>query len=357
MDSELALQGLFLHLVRRGFPLTIRDYQDALRALQNGFGLHRRENLQWLCQALWARTEEEVYRLDHLFKSFPWPQPAEIEAITGRREISAEIDADVHRQALQPAPGGVAQTAREAIPALQFAASAETGLELPRARVPLVSDEPFILTARPLISARKLTIIWRRFRLALRTGPGVELDIAATVDAQCRQGVLAEPVLRPERRNQARLIVLVDASPSMVAWRRFNPVLAESLRESGLGLAVLYYFDNVPKNRLFKTDTLTHPVPLDEVIKQHSSSTLLIISDAGAARGNRIQGRIEATKAFLERVKQSWQPTVWVNPLPQKRWRKTSAQKIARLPQLAMFELNEDGLIKAIDVLRGLRSP
>ena len=58
MDSELPLEGLFLHLVRRGFPLTFRDYQDALRALAQGRGLLTRERLLWLLETRWTRTDE-----------------------------------------------------------------------------------------------------------------------------------------------------------------------------------------------------------------------------------------------------------------------------------------------------------
>ena len=58
MEQTLPLEGLYLHLVRSGFPLSARDYQDAVTALRSGFGGRRRADLERLCAALWARTEE-----------------------------------------------------------------------------------------------------------------------------------------------------------------------------------------------------------------------------------------------------------------------------------------------------------
>src|ERR1043165_4944591 len=84
MDVELPLQGLYLHLLRSGFPVSVRDYQDALVALRYGYGSPRRADLHWLCTQLWARSEHEVSRLDRLFREFPWPSDDEVDVVLGR---------------------------------------------------------------------------------------------------------------------------------------------------------------------------------------------------------------------------------------------------------------------------------
>jgi len=206
------------------------------------------------------------------------------------------------------------------------------------------------------MSQRAMIVTWRRFRRALRTGPKVELDMAATVLEQSRRGILTAPVLVPARRNLARLIVLVDAGPAMAAWRTLSPAIAESLLEGHLGLGMLYFFHEIPGERLYERDNLTHPVRLDHLLERHGASSLLIVSDAGAAQGLRDQERIGETRRFLEQVADLWRPVAWANPLPRKRWKGTPAERIALLPHVAMTELSEDGLVKAIDVLRGHRS-
>jgi len=65
--------------------------------------------------------------------------------------------------------------------------------------------------------------------------------------------------------------------------------------------------------------------------------------------------RLEGTRRFLERAGQSWSPVAWVNPMPERRWAGTTAERIAALPEVAMVEWNESGLIAAVDMLRGLK--
>lgn len=354
METGLPLESLFLHLVHeKGFPLTIRDYLDALRALQLGRGSGGRENLRWLLTMLWARTDEEVRTLDQVFREIPFPTDEEVAEWTGQ-DLAEPTEESRESQEKMETTGQRAEPSQ--VPQIQFAAPTQTGLGLPQAQVAPSGREPFILQPRPPVSLRSLIVTWRRFRRALRTGPRVELDIAATIAEQARRGVLAGPVLVPARRNLARLIVLADVSPSMVAWRSLNPTLAESLRESHLGLGTVYYFHNVPDERLYQRETLTLPVRLTELLDRHGASTLLIVSDAGAARGRRDRERISETRQFLDRVSPVWQPVAWVNPLPRRRWKGTSAERIARFPNLSMTELTEDGLVRAIDVLRGQRS-
>ncbi len=357
MTATPVLQGLFLHLVLQwGFPLTVRDYLDALRALQHGYGRFDRQELHGLCETLWARTEDETRYLSLLFRDLPEPLQAEIEQLTGSRVITGTGGGAATGSGSSAVTATA--TASQPAPALEFVPPAQqTGRGLPRAQVAGLPAESFILTPHPPIGVRSLIMIWRRFRLPLRTGPRVELDLAATIEEQCRRGVLADPVLIPGRRNQARLLVLVDASASMAPWRHFNEVLAESLRSSGLASARLAYFNNVPTEMVYAKDSLIGPESLQELLEQQAGGALLILSDGGAARGTHDRERVEETRQLLKRAG-TWltQPVAWINPMPRARWRNTSAAALDRLPGLAMFELTEDGLTQAVDVLRGQRS-
>lgn len=353
MGPELPLERFFLHLVNdRGFPLTVRDYQDALRALALGHGGRDRQSLLQLLETLWTRTEEESRQLNLLFREIPFPSGEEIAAWMGEESGPEAADEDRGESGEEQArPAEEIQ-----VPQIQFSSPTQVGLGLPQAQVDSSGREPFILHPRPPVSLRSLIVTWRRFRRALRSGPRIELDLAATIEEQSRRGYLARPVLVATRRNLARLVVLMDVSPSMAAWRTLIPALSESLRESRLGLAALYYFHNVPDESLYEKETLTGPVSIDELMERHAGSTLLIVSDAGAARGPGDRERLQETRRFLDRVSGTWQPVAWVNPMPRRRWKGTSADRIARIPGLAMTELTEDGLVQAIDILRGRRS-
>jgi len=340
--------------VRNGVPVSVREYQEALAALAAGHGGLQRERLEWLCGTLWCRTEHESILLEQLFRELPKPNPELV------RELSPDRGSDgaavaAPREHTQPSVPVDAPTDRAPQTAVQFTAPAQTGTGLPRVQLPHFGER-FILTPRPIVSLRSLIIVWRRFRRAQRSGPKVELDIHATVTEQGRRGRIAEPVLIPARRNQARLAVLVDASPSMAPWRRWNAVLQESLRASQLAEAPLFYFDNVPDGAVYERESLTRSIPLRDIWMRHHEGALLIISDAGAARGRLNRGRVAATRAFLEAAQPYWFPVAWMNPMPSARWKATSGRHIGRMPGVCMFELTEDGLIAGIDFLRGKTS-
>lgn len=355
MEPGLPLEGLYLHLVRHGFPLAVRDYQDALSALEAGHGLHRRDAVQWLCETLWARTEEEQIQLARLFRDFPPPTAEVVEEATGTRR-GTEGDASVDRSKRPPERRSDADAESGPVPIAEFASPQETGLGLPRAQVPPAALQPFILTPRPAVSLRALIVIWRRFRLPRRSGPRTELYLEATIREQSRRGTLVEPVYVAARANQARLLVLFDASPSMAPWRSLGRTITDSLKRSQLGHTALYYFNNDPTEALFETDRLVRPTTIEDAQQRHPDCALLVITDAGAARGRLDRDRVAGTRRFLASTAgSSWWPIAWVNPLPPRRWAGSSAARIAALPGATMFELSEDGMVRAVDFLRGNR--
>jgi uncharacterized protein with von Willebrand factor type A (vWA) domain len=356
VNQEYLLQGLFFYLARAGFQLSVRDYQDALSALRAGYGLGTRADLLWLCRMLWARSNEELRLLDLLFQRFPFPSPESVDMLTS--DVKEEVSEGRAKTRLEIPPSLPQETPtikeeEGPAPGMQFAPPSQKGVPLTTAQAQPQLDEVFILMRRPIVSMRALTIAWRRFRATSREGPKVELDLETTIREQCRQGILTEPVLIPARRNQAKLIALLDVSNSMLPWNDFQQTIVESLFSGHLGEASVYYFHNVPIDVFYEKETLTKPVGIEKALKAHQSTTLLIFSDAGAGRGNTRRDRVEETREFLVRVKRQWQPIVWLNPMPPHRWRHTSAEKIAQLAHHTMVQANEEGLIRAVDVLRG----
>ena len=346
---RLPLESIFRQLVQRGLPLSVRDYVDALTALNQGQGGCSRERVKWLCEVLWARTDEERIVIDRLFRDLP-PPPQELIDSMPHRERTPEPPTDLGPAT--EAPGSVGATTA---PAVQFAAPREAdGVCVPRASVPPALLEKHVLTERPVVGLRSLIVTLRRFRLARRDGPKVQPDIDATMREKCRRGILADVVRVPVRVNHARLLVLFDASPSMAPWLGSSGPLAESLRQAQLGHAAIYYFDNDPADGVFEFASLTRPLSLESAGHRHADCAVLVVSDAGAARGHTDRVRVRSTLAFAKVAQQmTWWPIAWANPMPRKRWTGTSAARISASESIAMFELSEDGLIEAIDHLRG----
>jgi uncharacterized protein len=350
--SELLLEGAFRTLVRAGLRLSVRDYLAAMAALEAGFGVGSRAALLRLCQSLWARSDDEARLVKATFDRMPVATSDEVhKAIAARNPVNATAGAPPLSLASASDASPKEPTPQETRVRLQFTGD-QAGLPLPRAVVKEGPGEMFLLSERPVIEERAMAIAWRRLHRPARAGASTEPDIEATAQAQARERVLAAPVLLPPRVNRARVVVLIDISPSMAAWRSFGLSLESALRQGRMARAAVYYFENVP-DELWRERTPAGLVDLNRELADGEGSALLVFSDAGAARGRRNTERARSTGEFLRAVGSRWRPIVWLNPMPRARWQGTTAALIARQPGVSSFALGPTEFVRTIDVLRG----
>ncbi|MFN6530127.1 hypothetical protein [Nostoc sp. ChiSLP03a] len=212
-----------------------------------------------------------------------------------------------------------------------------------------------VLTSEYLpVTERQMKQIWRYLRHPVREGPKIELDMAATIHQIGCQGLLLEPVFIPRRVNKSELLLLIDQDGSMVPFHSLSRRLAETaLRGGRLGKSGIYYFHNCPIEYLYHDPHHQQAELITNIVNHICSNrtAVLIFSDAGAVRGRYSDERYELTQQFIAQMKQRVRYIAWLNPMPRKRWLRTTAAEIAHL--VPMFEFSHQGLQDAIAVLRG----
>jgi len=70
---------------------------------------------------------------------------------------------------------------------------------------------------------RQTKVALKRLRKLTRTGPETELDLDETIGETCRNGGEIDLIFRPERRNDVRLLLLMDVGGTMDPY--FQPVI------------------------------------------------------------------------------------------------------------------------------------
>lgn len=367
------LLGLFRELKANGVPVGTRDYLDGVEALRLGFGQGDRAALRELASALWGRSDEERRLIARWFDVLPPPEAAQITAIddtldsldattseptaaaTAPRPVAPTAAGSSASPSAAPGPSPDTAIAQAARARVSFAATREgSGLPIPRLASAPPIGEDYVLDPQPLISPRDMAVLWRRYRRSTRHGPRTEMDLAATLRERCRRGLLCRPVCRPRRSNSARLLILADASPSMDPWRPFLATLAASLPLGRLARAELRYFNNQPRRQLYATSGLDEPEDRDAVLRRHAGAALLVVSDAGSARGALNRRRALQTADFLDEARRLFPSAVWLNPMPRRRWAGTTAGLIADGP-VPMLPIDAPNLLRAIDILRGTK--
>lgn len=346
-NQDTLLFPLFT-VLRRSIMLGVDDYLLALDVLMSGTGLASADDLWFTCRTLWAKSEEEQELFDRDFASLVRPlvnssaQRSTEEQEDGTESLDQESIEGQGEQGTFSSVEGYEKRLPLAIPPEINLHTRET---IPTSRYQLQPRLP--------VSRREFANIWRPLHRSPRVGFPLELDVQATIDSICRNGFFLEPVMQPRRNNRLKLLTLVDKSPSMVPFEYVTAALLESLKRSGLGntLDIFWTFNSL--NFLMEDEGAKGIIAVSDLLSSyHQKLTVIIISDAGAARRVYKEERIKETREFIDTLAQCTHRYVWVNPLPTTRWENSSAMEIAQ--QVPMFSINRPDLLRAVEILRGL---
>jgi len=346
---------VFERLRRQGVPLGVSDYLEAIETIQAGVGLEDAASFKGLFRLLWAKSREDQELFDLAFaelvesqwqtnstpQAIPTSEPASTPSTVPPQQIPPQPEPQLEPEK-EPEPQEVSVTLPSSSVKQSFILQSELAEEL----------HYYQLTPRLPISRRDMAGVWRQLHRPQRTGILEELDVEATINSICHTGLLLRPILQPRRRNQARLVVLVDQQGSMAPFAPLIEAAIESILRGGLlGKTSIYYFHDCPEGFLYQRPNLTHALPLSTVLDEHQGNSVLIISDAGAARGYYDGRRVEDTKTFVQTLSTYTYLYTWLNPMPENRWVATTAEDIACM--MPMFPLHREGLNDAVNILRG----
>jgi uncharacterized protein with von Willebrand factor type A (vWA) domain len=217
------------------------------------------------------------------------------------------------------------------------------------------------------LDLRQLRVGLRRLRQLTRSGEATELDLDETIDETCKNAGEIEIIFRPPRRNDVRLLLLMDVGGTMDPY--FEPVsqlLSALHEERGLRDLQPYYFHNCVYDhlysnaRMFRSDT----VPTGDVLRRLDSRwKVLLVGDAAMhpAELTEPYGNIDPRRTaptpgivWLHRIATHFDRSVWLNPEGPAYWEADTARVIRRL--FPMFHLSVDGLTEAVQALVGARA-
>lgn len=343
-----------------GLPLTIDQYHLLVQAFKGGFGISSRHELKQICRLLWIKSKSspQLERFEKCFEQY-FKQSSQNQKPQFEKQDSSPTTTSTVQQQISPtSPENTSKTPETQTSESSKSDSPNSPQIAKAIREKLLPEKPFgqglyQLTLQDFpVAQRQIQQNWRYLRRPIREGTLTEIDIEATINQIMEDGVFLEPVLIPSRVNQVEMLLLIDESNSMVPFRLFCQRIVASLQESRLKKANIYYFRNCPRDYLFLYPRSPDAKKINEILpKLHSNRTVvLIISDAGAARGGINWQRIELTAEFLEQFTPYVRHIAWLNPMPSERWEYNSAEAISQLVQ--MFELNYQGLKAVVRLLK-----
>lgn len=404
----LPLFSYFQQLQQSGYALGMGEYKLLLEALGYKETTPKTaEELLQLCRHLWYKPGQNIKIFEDLFWDFYETEKSDSLDLLAEEEArfqASQSGPQRQRQRETPDTGSSGVRSRRGQEAAvetqdtshDIEPEANT-LDEPQLRpdegVPETSDEFIFLNIHPQagasgsiavdasntgfdlqrnfsfegsyapLSRRELQNVWRYLPTRqLDKRDSDRLDVKGTVKEIARIGEQSffQPKFHQEYKRESGLFMLVDHLGSMVAFDDFANEVEDAARDwfsqhyQAEGIR-RYYFQNIPAKHLYLNTSHTQFHLVKHLHSKFglSPKPMLIISDAGAAKGTFSEERVEATREALKILSSFASPIAWLNPLPAKRWEGSSAQAINHILGGTMCEATPAGFMRAINILRG----
>jgi uncharacterized protein with von Willebrand factor type A (vWA) domain len=211
-----------------------------------------------------------------------------------------------------------------------------------------------------VLDTRQIAAALRKLRTMARKGSEEELDLDETIDATARNCGDLDIKMRPPRKNDLRVILLMDVGGSMDPYARLCSRLFSAAHQGG-GFRELkpYYFHNCVYSRVYEDAGFTKPFDTAELIRTYDPNwRLILVGDAYMHPGELMMvtsswwdgrgGPVGLT--WLARLADRFPRSAWLNPEPTNVW---DAPTIAEIRTVFdMFPLTLEGLDEMVHALR-----
>ena len=352
----LPLFDLFQEL-REPLSLQPEQYFWLLEAIKKGF-VSNIDDLKSICRLLWLKSvnSEAEKQFETIFDRYLQenqkltPSPTTSLVAQTQEKDATNGNADDRQEKKKSTPTYQPASNKSIIPQntasqIRLTSAYQTAppidiTESKQGYILQVSDFPFL--------ERQTRHSWLRLSQPLRRGKTQELDIPATVQKIGRDSICLEPEYKPQRLNQTQLIFFEDREGSMIPFRPIIDRLFDTVEPKHFAAVNRYYFRNCPRDFVYLQPKGTEVLLLERLPLERQRTVLVIISDAGAARGGYNPQRLEMTQTLLNKLQPHVKALFWLNPIPSMRWTGTTAAAICKLLEGRMFEMPQGGIQAAI---------
>lgn len=218
-----------------------------------------------------------------------------------------------------------------------------------------------------VLDTRSMAVALKKLKRLSRQDGVPELDVEQSIDETCRNAGDLTLVFEPPRKNQARVLLLMDVGGSMDP----HSAQVERLFSAANGLGHWRQFDalcfhNCPYETLWSSMWRGDGRPTADILSDLSPETFLVIVGDASMAPTELTARWGAIDywhrnetpglVWLHRLRKRFPRAVWLNPLPRRWWQGYSTALIQKL--FPMFTLTIHGLEDAVDsLLKGAPEP
>jgi uncharacterized protein len=388
---------LFTGLRDAGVPVSLREYLDLLNATDSGLANFNVDDFYYLSRTTMVKDEKFLDRFDqvfaHVFRGLEAPEGDETADIPEEwLKRLADLNLTDEEKAAVEAMGGLEklmETLKQRLEDQQkrhqggskWIGTAGTspfgayGYNPEGVRIGQDGNRNFSavkvwdkrefrdLDGEAELGTRNIKVALRRLRRFAREGAADELDIDDTIRSTAKNGGWLDIKMVPERHNAVKVLLLLDIGGSMDWHIRACEELFSAARTEFKHLEH-YYFHNCLYDGVWRENARRHRqrTPTFDLMHTYPADyKLVFVGDASmspyeiAVPGGSVEHmNDEAGEVWLRRMLALYSKAVWLNPVPEDRWRYTgSIGMIREIMEGRMFPLTLEGLDRATRVLTG----
>lgn len=210
------------------------------------------------------------------------------------------------------------------------------------------------------LDIRQIQVALKKLRELRRFGAADELDMDGTIQKTCNNAGDIDLVFRSPRKNQTRVILLMDAGGTMDPFADLVSQLFSAAHQSTHFKDFRhYYFHNCVYSRVYTDMARKSSIPTADLLRRFDSNyKLIVVGDAWMSPYELFyeNGAIDFFSSehtpgieWLRRLNHHFTKSIWLNPERQNYWNADSIHAIRQI--FPMFPMTIDGLQEAISKL------
>ena len=210
------------------------------------------------------------------------------------------------------------------------------------------------------IGTRNIKVALKKLRKFARVNGDDELDLDETIKHTAKNGGYIDIKMKPERKNQIKVLLLFDVGGSMDPYIRLCEELFSAAKYEFKNMEYFYFhnfiYEGVWKNNERREEILDIQNLINKYDKNYK---IIFVGDAsmGIYEITHINGSIEhynekPGEYHFKKIKNHFDKIAWLNPIPKEEWEHSQSIEYTRyLADNKMYNLTIDGISKAVSYL------
>ncbi|MFT5055126.1 MAG: hypothetical protein ACI97X_002162 [Oceanospirillaceae bacterium] len=212
------------------------------------------------------------------------------------------------------------------------------------------------------LNTRNMKMALRKLRVFTREGHEEELDLHETIHKTSKNAGYLDIIMRPERKNNVKVIMLFDIGGSMDDHVKTCSKLFSAAKYEFKHME-FYYFHNCLYERVWKDNRRRWTNVLntfDLMNKFNSDYRLIIVGDAAMSPfeishpgGSVEHYNEESGTEWMKRITEKFKHHIWINPNPEANWNYYQSTELLKdLVNDRMFPLTIEGIQRGMKQLK-----